>query len=187
MEQHDLLRYAVEAFEGLRMDYVVTGSMAAAFFGHPRYARDIDMVVDVSPDRLSELLQAFPTDEFDINEAKARQAVQRRGRFQVLYPSTGARLDLRIADKSPFTRSRFARARRIEPFPEFGAVFDSVEDIILEKMNSYRKTKMPRHLKDITGILETSGEMLDYIYLQHWIDRLGLDATWDLVGDRIRN
>ena len=49
MNQAELLRYLVEAFETLGIDYMISGSQASIYYGEPRFTQDIDVVADVTP------------------------------------------------------------------------------------------------------------------------------------------
>ena len=44
MEQIELLRRVVGILEGLRIRYILFGSMASSAYGEPRMTRDIDIV-----------------------------------------------------------------------------------------------------------------------------------------------
>lgn len=79
MQQDELLRFAVGVLERLHLSYFVTGSIATIFYGEPRFTNDIDIVVDLPLERVSELCRAFPPDQFYVAEESARAAVQRRG------------------------------------------------------------------------------------------------------------
>jgi hypothetical protein len=46
--QAELLRYLVEVFEGLGLQYMVGGSHAAMYYGEPRLTRHVDIVVATS-------------------------------------------------------------------------------------------------------------------------------------------
>jgi hypothetical protein len=133
MDSSELLRYATRLLERLGLRYFVTGSSATIFYGEPRFTNDIDIVLDLPPGRVAELCTAFPADEFYVSEESARQAVARRGQFNIVHPASGLKLDLMIPAETPFHRSRFARTRRLRPAPDFDVAFASVEDVILKK------------------------------------------------------
>ena len=44
MDQAELLRYLVEAFEALGIEYMISGSQASIFYGEPQLTQDIDVV-----------------------------------------------------------------------------------------------------------------------------------------------
>ena len=43
MELYDLLACVIEAFDGLQIPYLVTGSVASMAYGEPRLTNDIDI------------------------------------------------------------------------------------------------------------------------------------------------
>lgn len=51
MEQDELLRAVTRVLEDLDLAYLVTGSMATIYYGEPRFTVDIDIVVDLPPQR----------------------------------------------------------------------------------------------------------------------------------------
>ncbi|MEA2695403.1 MAG: hypothetical protein QOJ16_4790 [Acidobacteriota bacterium] len=181
MDSSELLRYATRLLERLGLRYFVTGSAATIFYGEPRFTNDIDIVLDLPPGRVAELCAAFPADEFYVSEESARQAVARRGQFNVVHPASGLKLDLMIAAETPFNRGRFARARRLRPAPDYDVAFASVEDVILKKLEYYREGGSDKHLRDIAGVLKVSGEEIDRGYIEDWAARLGLEEIWQIV------
>ena len=71
MDQAELLKYVVDAFEALGIDYMIGGAHAAVFYGEPRLTRDIDVVADVRLEHVPRLLERFPAGEFYLSEEAA--------------------------------------------------------------------------------------------------------------------
>ena len=63
--------------------------------------------------------------------------------------------------------------------------FAAPEDVILKKLEYFREGGSEKHLRDCVGILKVQAGQTDDAYLAHWVTRLGLDAEWRLVTDRI--
>jgi hypothetical protein len=185
MEQSELLHFVIEALETIGLRYFVTGSMATIFFGEPRFTNDIDIVVDLPADKIAQLCAAFPSPDFYLSEETVRRAVSRRGQFNVIHPSSGLKVDMMVPTDSPFNRSRFARAKKIRPAPDFDATFSSAEDVILKKMEAYREGGSEKHLRDITGVLKISGAKLECGYIEDWADRLGTAEIWREILKRV--
>jgi hypothetical protein len=181
MEPSDLLRYVVEVCERLGLRYFVTGSMATIFFGEPRLTNDIDIVVDLPRERMADFATAFPAAEFYVSEEAIGRAVLRRGQFNVIHPASGLKVDVMIPSPTPFNDSRFRRIRRLQPAPDYEAMFASPEDVILKKLEYYREGGSEKHIRDIAGILRISGKHIDRTYLEEWADRLGLAEIWAKV------
>jgi hypothetical protein len=184
VEQDELLRFAVGVLERLRVPYLVTGSIATVFYGEPRFTNDVDIVVDLPLDRVGELCRSFPAGDFYVDEEAARAAVRRRGQFNVVHPASGLKLDLVVPARDDFDRSRFARAVRVRPAPDYEASFAAMEDVILKKLVFYREGGSDKHLRDVAGVLRISGDQLDVPYLEAWASRLGVADLWQAVVSR---
>ncbi|HEX5720255.1 MAG TPA: hypothetical protein VF179_29135 [Thermoanaerobaculia bacterium] len=178
METSELLRFVAGTLEKLGIRYFVTGSMATIFFGEPRFTNDIDIVVDLPPGKISAFCAAFPEDDFYLSEESARRAVSRRGQFNVIHPRSGLKIDFMVPGDSPLDRSRFLRARRLSPGPDFQAFFSSPEDVILKKMEFFQEGHSEKHLRDIVGVLKVSGDQIDRSYIEDWVSKLGLEEVW---------
>jgi len=186
MEQSDLLRFVVNLAERMELRYLITGSMATFYFGEPRFTNDIDVVIDLPPDRVAEFCRAFPAPDFYVSESAARCAVAAAGQFNILHPSSGMKLDIMIPRDDPFNRSRFTRVRRLHPWTDGDACFASPEDVIIKKMEYYREGGSDKHLRDIAGVLKISGEQIDRAYIAEWASRLDLLQIWQAVVKRSR-
>lgn len=185
MEQDELLQRTVETLERLNLTYLVTGSMATILYGEPRFTNDIDIVVQLSAKRIGDFVQAFPSDEFYLDDERIRQAVESRGQFNVLHPASGLKIDVIIPEMDEFDRSRFTRARRVRPANDYEATFSSAEDVIVKKLQFHAEGGSDKHLRDIASVLRISGADLDRDYVTEWADRLGLREIWDLILDQL--
>lgn len=185
MELYELLERVVETFVRLRIPYLVTGSVAAMAYGEPRLTNDLDIVAEVREGHIPDLLTAFPSEDFYLSEEAIRGAIHRQGQFNIIHPRSGLKVDVIVRKDTPFDRSRFARARALRPVESYEAAFASAEDVIIKKMEYYREGGSEKHLRDITGMLQVSGEEIDTAYIVEWADRLGLRAIWDLIVRRL--
>lgn len=186
MEQSELLRFVVSVLERLGLRYFVTGSTVTIFFGEPRFTNDIDIVVDLPAEAVQEFCRQFPEDDFYVSEDAASEAVRRRAQFNIIQPASGLKVDVIVPPPSEFNRMRFARARRVQAGDGWDASFSSPEDAILKKMEFFRAGGSDKHLRDITGVLKTSGSDIDTAYIDRWADMLGLAEIWEAILNRIR-
>jgi hypothetical protein len=181
MEQFELLRYVAGVMDRLGLRYFVTGSVASALYGEPRFTNDIDVVVDLPASCVVAFCRAFPEDEFYVSEPAARQAVEQGSQFNVIHPGSGLKVDVIVGVDTAFNRSRFARVRRVEPEPGLAVSFASAEDVILKKLEYYREGGSDKHVRDIISILKIAGPTVDRAYLADWVSRLSLDDAWRVV------
>ena len=187
MEQSELLHFVVSALERLGLRYFVTGSTVTIFFGEPRFTNDIDIVVDLPEGAVTEFCRQFPDEDFYVSEDAAIEAVRRRSQFNIIQPRSGLKVDVIVPPPSEFNRARFERARRVQAGDGWDASFSSPEDAIVKKMEFYRDGGSDKHLRDITGVLKTSGSEIDTAYIDQWATTLGLTEIWQAILDRMRD
>lgn len=185
MEQYELLRYVVKHLESVGIRYLITGSMASIVYGEPRFTNDVDIVIDIHENDIVRLKGCFPDDEFFFSEEAANKALRNEGQFNVIHPSTGFKIDFVIRKHDPFDNSRFSRIRRLKATEDTEANFASPEDVIIKKMQYYKMGGSEKHLRDITGILIVSKEMIDYGYIEIWVERLAIKEVWQAILKRL--
>lgn len=186
MGPFELLQNIVEIFERLQIPYLVTGSVAAMAFGESRLTNDIDIIADIKEEHIPGLLSAFPIQEFYISGEMIRNAIRYKGQFNIIHPESGLKVDVIIKKNTPFDECRFKRIHRIYPAETYQANFSSPEDVIIKKMEFYKEGGSEKHLRDITGILKISSDIIDINYITQWADRLGLRDIWDAVLRRVK-
>jgi hypothetical protein len=184
MDQSELLRRIVLAFEGADVEYLLVGSVASAAYGEPRLTLDIDVVADIPEDRLARFLSFFPREEFYVSWDAVSEAVRQKRQFNIIHPASGLKVDVVVRKPDAFDRSRFSRKRAIRVFPDLPAVFASPEDVIIKKLEYYRDGGTEKHLRDISGILRVSGDGLDLEYIKRWADAKDLSDVWLAVLSR---
>ena len=55
---------------------------------------------------------------------------------------------------------------------------NSIEDIILKKMEFFREGGSDKHLRDIASMMKIECESLDREYIENWAEHLGLETIW---------
>jgi len=182
--QAELLRYLVETLDGLAIDYMIVGSHASIYYGEPRFTQDVDVVVELTSSALPGFLERFPRAEFYVSEDAARDALARRGQFNIIHGASGVKIDVFIGKDTEYDRVRFARRQKLPLVPGREAFFARAEDVILYKLLYFKDGGSDRHLRDIAGILAVSGPDLDVQYVSHWAPRLGVLDLWDTTQHR---
>jgi hypothetical protein len=185
--QAELLQYLVETLEGLCIDYMIVGSHASIYYGEPRFTQDVDVVVELTPQALSRLLERFPSSDFYVSEETARDALARRGQFNIIHGASAVKIDVFFGKDTDYDHVRFARRQRLPLVPGRDAYFARPEDIILYKLLYFREGGSDRHLRDIAGILAVSGTELDRGYIVHWARQLRVGDLWEEAARRDRD
>ena len=186
MDQAELLRFALDCLENLQITYMVVGSFASGAYGEPRLTLDLDIVISATQAQLESLCASFPSDSFYVSLDAARDAMNRGGQFSVIHPESGNKIDFMFAQTDDWGREQLARREVIELLPKRPAYLARPEDIILSKMLYYKEGGSEKHLRDITGILKTSGDSIDRSYIHHWSTHLKTDEIWTAILRRLQ-
>lgn len=181
MDQSELLSYIVHCFEKLDIPYFITGSIASIAYGEPRFTNDIDIVADIKRDHIDEFKDCFPEGDFYLEKESIRRAVKYQHRFNIIHPASGFKMDIMISKKDSFDHSRFSRIKRLLISENQSANFASPEDVILKKLEYYKQGGSEKHLRDITGILRISGDLINKDYLLIWAEKLNVREIWESV------
>lgn len=180
----------IETLKAAGIDYLVGGAIAAWAWGEPRSTQDVDLVIDIPIEaigKFSEELKArgmlVPADIILDNLLEVRADVP----INAIHMYSGLKADLYpIREGDELRRSAFQRRIEIDFGPPIGNIFiHSPEDLILYKLIYYNKSHQLKHTRDISAIIQSRRDQLDRIYLQAWIDRLGLGGAWGELLDAI--
>lgn len=182
-DQADLLEFVADSLNTAQMSFV-TGSQASAIYGEPRFTQDIDIVLELITEQIPSFLQLFASEDFYLSEAAVRNAVTRRGMFNLIQPSSGSKVDFVVAKNSNFDRTRMTRTRLFSISEKSKARFASPEDVILKKMQWFSKDNSDRHIRDILGVLQVQQTQIDVSYVETWLDELGVRDVWTAILER---
>jgi len=98
--------------------------------------------------------------------------------FSLIDTGSGYKVDFWILTKSPFDQSQFQRKRR-EPLFGSHANVSAPEDTILMKLHwAELSGGSEKQFTDALRVYEVQFRTLDFSYLEHWADRLGVTLLW---------
>lgn len=156
----------------VRIDYMLTGSMAMNYYAQPRMTRDIDIVVELEESDAGMLTSSFEPDYF-VPEDALRTALRERGMFNLLHLDSVVKVDLIVRKQSPYRQTEFARRVRVE-LPGFTAWLVSREDLILSKLAWARDSESELQMRDVRNLMSSE---VDMGYLRQWAPTLGVSDT----------
>ena len=175
MPQSELLKQVLRVLEGAGIEYMATGSVVSSLQGEPRATHDIDLIVALKPQAVPKLVTAFPSPQYYLEESGIREAIRRRGMFNLVETTEGDKVDFWLLTDDPFDRSRFSR-RRTEEVLGVRMFVSSPEDTILAKLAWAKKSGgSERHFTDALRVYEVQSDRLDRGYLETWAQRLSVD------------
>ena len=182
---YDLLKKVSQCFNRLNIPYFVTGSVASIAYGESRFTNDIDIVANIKREHVDDILKCFPEEEYYISEESIKDAIYHRFQFNIIHPGSGLKVDVIIKEKSEFDDTRFARVKNFK-LDDVGVNFSSPEDVILKKMEFYKKGGSEKHLRDIVGVIKISEELINFDYIETWVLKLYLEEIWAEIKNRLK-
>ena len=180
MPEPELFLLFVRPLNRAGIRYVVSGSVAAIFYGEPRLTHDVDFVVFLNANDLQKLVEAFPAKDFYLPPTEtmlAETAREQNGHFNLIHRDTGFKADMYPTGRDELNAWAFRGKRAIE-FEGERVMLASPEYVIVRKLEYYREGHAEKHLRDIHAMLAVSGEQLDRPALNELIQRRGLQSEW---------
>lgn len=168
----------VEVLDEAGVKYMLTGSLAAAYYAVPRATQDIDVVIDAQKDGLDRLLDGLLAAGWYLDREAALEAWRSHGQFNTIEPESGWKADFIVRKERSYSREEFGRRERISLLGVELAVA-SLEDVLIAKLEWSRLWDSALQRRDVIQLLERSWSRLDQVYLERWITELGLKPEWD--------
>jgi len=187
-ERKAFFTYIVDTLERLNIPYMVVGGFAAIFYGEPRLTLDVDIVADMQSHHVIKFVQAFPIPDYYASEEGIRDSLAHRYPFNIIQPTTGAKVDIVPLPSDPFTLGAFERRQRLV-YDEAGhsAVFIAPEDIVLAKLLAFQKTGSEKHLRDARGVLVTRWGNLDLERIKVGAQAIRMSTQLEKLLEIVRN
>ena len=163
---------------------MLTGSLAAAFYGTPRATQDVDVVIDPDPERLLQLTDNLRAAGLYVDAEAAAEAFRTSGQFNAIDPESGWKADLIFRKRRDFSQVEFQRR---QPTQLLGVEISltTLEDLIVAKLEWSERGDSELQRRDIAELMRIAGDSLDYAYLNKWIEQLGLQPAWARIQDSI--
>ncbi len=184
VEPEALLRSVAQICDGLKIDYMITGSVAVAAYGEARPIANVDVVVDLTSDKVERFCQALQSQGIEARQEEVQQAATERSPLRAVHQASGMMVHFIPLSLSYFDGVRSKRRRQL-PLPDNTSVwFASPEDVVLKKLVQYRSVGDEKHLRDVVGVLRLQQGTLDRIYIAQWSTTLVVAQTWRVALDR---
>lgn len=169
------LSKVVNALEEEEIGYMVVGGFAVSYHNRVRTTNDIDLVVQIYPGHVSQILKHFP--EWSTMEDSFKESVRDGQLFNITDFETGIRYDFISYQDSDYNWSAFERREKVSFFG-IECFICSKEDLIISKLKWYSISQSQKQFEDLKFLL--LDDSLDQDYLKIWILKLNL-KTYGLL------
>ena len=184
MPEPELFLLFVRPLNRAGIRYVVTGGVAAIFYGEPRLTHDVVFVVFLNIEDIRRLAGAFSSSDFYVppeNSIAEEMAREQRGHFNIIHMDTGFKADFYPTGRDELNAWAFQMKRQAF-FEGETVVFAPPEYVIVRKLEYFREGRSEKHLRDIRSMLAVSADHLARPMLMEWIQRRGLESEWRLAS-----
>lgn len=176
-EKLDVVLKVIAALDELGIPYLIGGSFASSLYGLARSTNDVDLLVAIKLEHTQALaLKLAPA--FYLEESAINRAVQAGRHFNIIHIERAFKVDMFVAKAGGFAEKQLERRqlRTVSNGPDHEAYFASPEDTILAKLEWYRRGNEVSDLqwRDVLNVLKIQGDKLDFEYMQHWAQELGV-------------
>ena len=127
------LRDLCARIEAAGIGYMLTGSLAMAYYARPRMTRDIDLVIELAAEAAPRLATALGTD-YHVDAEAMSDAFRNERPCNAIYLPTVVKIDLIPRKPGEYRRTEFERRRRVN-FAGVDLWIVSREDLILSKLD----------------------------------------------------
>lgn len=171
------LERVVEVLDEAGVSYMLTGSLASAFYAVPRATQDIDVVIEAHKEGIERLIEGLLAAGWYADRDAALEAWQGQGQFNAIEPDTGWKADFIVRKDRPYSREEFSRRAQISLLGVELAVA-SLEDVLIAKLEWSRLGDSALQRRDVAQLLERTWQRVDQAYVERWVTELGLEAEW---------
>jgi hypothetical protein len=166
-----------------KIPYMVTGSLASSAHGRIRASEDFDIVIAPSVEQLRSFLSAFPSDQYYADEQDALESFRHTLQFNIIDFATTFKVDLIFKKSREFSRVEFDR-RQSYVIGDVTIHIATPEDILIAKLEWAKLGESERQIEDAAGVIERQGASLDRVYIERWVNELGLRTQWEMALTR---
>jgi hypothetical protein len=181
--QIDFLKRLLAKLSASGIDFMVVGSVAASFYGHPRTTMDIDAVVDGDEETLCRFARSLG-EGYYVDEEEIKQAVRSHRAFNIIDEVSGYKADLIIRKDRPFSRTEFGRRLQVEILGVTAGIA-TPEDVILSKLEWSKLGSSERQWEDALKVAQIQSGTLDLVYIEKWSNELGVYDLWERIRAEI--
>jgi hypothetical protein len=172
--QIDVVRDISTRLNAAQIDYMLTGSMALNSYNLPCVPHNLDFVVALRPQDAEVMVRLFITD-YDISREAMDSAIARQSFFNLFHRKNRVKVNCIICQQIKYRLTEFNRRQRIK-FENFTTWIVSKEDLIISKLHWARKSRSPRHVRDVKNLAATG---CDTAYVERWARALGILKLWE--------
>lgn len=169
------------ACRAVGVDHAFTGGIAVVAWGEPRTTSDVDVLVDLDPDAIDDLVDVLDGEGLEVEARDLRIAHEEGGHATVFSAEPGLHVDVRCV-RTDAARTEIDDA--VDVPLETGAIpVVRPEDLVAHKA----RFGAPQDLEDARSILARQWEAIDRDRLNRWAKRLDVQDEVQALLDEVED
>ena len=187
-EPLQITKQIADVFNDLKIHYMIGGSLASSLHGIPRATQDIDIVADIKPNKVKELVNILKKN-FYIDEDMIETAVSCCTSFNIIHLKTMFKVDIFILKQDQASKEEMSRRKSYRISEKQYLYLTSAEDIIIHKLQWYElgDRVSERQWKDVIGVLQVQDKHLNYDYLKKTANRMNVSELLTQAMEEVEN
>jgi len=140
-------------------------------------AKDLDVVLSLSENESTRLVDLFPAPDFRFDPVILKSAAAKKGPCPI-QNAAGFKIELSFLSETEFDASRFNRKMRAD-FEGHRLLVCSPEDTILTHLLRGQKSGGSEgQFAEAFRVYDTESERLDHAYIGDWVRRIGVESEF---------
>ena len=185
MSLTEFLKRVVGILDESGVRYMLTGSLASAYYAVPRATQDLDLVIEAEEADIERTVEGLTGAGWYVDRDAALEALRTRGQFNAIDPSSGWKADLIFRRDRAYSRVEFERRKQVSLLGVDVAIA-SLEDILIAKLEWSQLGDSELQRRDVIQLLERAWAQIDQAYVAKWVSELGLEAEWEAARQQVR-
>lgn len=191
LSYEDFIHLVLEALEAAGIEYMIGGAVAAWAWGEPRSTLDLDLVVNIPLESIGQLSNELMKRDMLVPEEIILANILEDSidlPINAIHMHSGYKADLYpVRDGDKLRAAAFGRRQKVDLGNSIGEVYlHSPEDLIIYKLWYFSISQQTKHIRDITSIVKTLEDELDFSYVDRWAKEKGVFNIWRELLERIR-
>jgi hypothetical protein len=170
----------VEILDRADVPYMLTGSLAAAYYAVPRATQDLDVVIEAERSGIERVVHGLRIAGLYVEQEAALEAQKVQGQFNAIDPSSGWKVDLIVRKDREYSQVEFGRRRQVRLL-DVEVSIASLEDVLISKLEWSEIGGSALQRADVLQLLQRRWGEIDHSYVETWVATLGLQDAWDKV------
>jgi hypothetical protein len=171
MTASEIVGAVIDAFNQLRIPFMLVGSFSSNYYGRPRSTKDADFVVQIDHQSLKPLANLLGPD-FDLDRQMSFETITGTMRYRMHHKASAFMIELFELSSDAHDQMRFSR-RVATQFDGHDAFVPMAEDVIITKLRWSKHGQRAKDVDDVRNVLAVQSGKLDLSYIRQWCDQHG--------------